>query len=376
MQTKVGVARRHGARFLTGLAFTAACSAGCGENKPEIVSSASASSSADKSHLGGGKLAKAVHAAESASLANSAKAGLQPPPTGIFAPGEADKALPSGTPAKIDLMDDGAEPRVVLRHKPPTDDLKLPLAISLTMGGHAVLPPFRVGLVIGPEKHGDDAPKDKDKDKDNKKTPPKSASSAQASSSASAAPAPSLPPLTIAGPRIAAVIDDMKLEGSDEAMPKELVAFKGSAVSFTLTDTGPVEFRQVLAPGADPKLDFVLRAVEECLSALYVAAPDKPVGEGGYYIVADREMSLGVDVVRYRVFKVVKVLGDTAILSLDEKQYATQPRIDLPQLADQLSKLTFRPLHRRGTGRPRGRPERHLREGRHPRPSGADWPRR
>ena len=308
--------------------------AACGENKPDIVSSASASSSADKSHLGGGKLAKAVRAAESASLATSAKAGQQPPPNGVFPAGDADKALAPGAPGKIDVMDDGAEPRVMLRRKPPTDDLKLPLAVNLSMGGRAVLPAFRVNLVIGPEKAKSD---DKSDGKDPKK--PKPASSAVAS--ASAAPPVSMPPLTIAGPRISALIDDMHIEGNDEALPKELAAFKGSTVSFTMTDTGPVEFRHVLSPGAEPKLDFVLRAVEECLSELYIAAPDKPIGEGGFYIVADRQTSLGVDVLRYRVFKVIKINGDSALVSLDEKQYAAQPRIDLPQLGDQLAKLAF-----------------------------------
>jgi hypothetical protein len=86
------------------------------------------------------------------------------------------------------------------------------------------------------------------------------------------------------------------------------------------------------------------------LTSIYMPAPDKPIGENGYFIVADRRSSLGVEVIRYRVFKVIKVNGDVASITLDQKQYAVAPKIDLPQASDQLAKVTLTEYRAVGTG--------------------------
>jgi hypothetical protein len=95
-----------------------------------------------------------------------------------------------------------------------------------------------------------------------------------------------------------------------------------------------VEFSRLLAKDGEKEaakdLDLPLRIIEEALNGLYVPAPDKPVGEGAYWMVSDRHPSLGIDVVRYRVFRVAKIEGERASITIETRQYAASEVFDLP----------------------------------------------
>jgi len=58
-----------------------------------------------------------------------------------------------------------------------------------------------------------------------------------------------------------------------------------------------------------------------------VPAPDKPVGVGAYWMVTDRSSILGVEVIRYRVFRVQEVDKAKVKLSLEIRQYAAKPSV-------------------------------------------------
>src|SRR5687767_10520018 len=90
-----------------------AVSAGCDEPKKVALD---AGADAATPNTMDPKLQAAVAAAASGSgpVAGPAASG-GPPPTGVFAPGEADKAHPRGVPAKIEVFSDGADPKVALK---------------------------------------------------------------------------------------------------------------------------------------------------------------------------------------------------------------------------------------------------------------------
>jgi hypothetical protein len=196
------------------------------------------------------------------------------------------------------------------------------------------LPPMQLDLSVGMEPAKDA--------KDPKKTPdaPKPATSVSAGPVA---------PAGASGPRVYVTITDSKVFGDQAGVPKDAAEIveklKGSVISFAVTDTGPVGFKRELP--ADPKADaalrgldeVALRAIEQVIGEFFITAPDKAMGEGGYYMLTDRLDSMGVEVVRYRVFTVSKVMGDQAVISIDQKQYATSPRIDLPELGGQVNKI-------------------------------------
>src|SRR5512146_2646355 len=99
------------------LFFLAALLAGC-EDKPKMVD---ADQLADAGHKAvDPALAKAVAEAKADEKggAASAHAPGEPPETGVFGPGEADKAMPKGAPPKVVLGGDGTAPRVTLKLAP------------------------------------------------------------------------------------------------------------------------------------------------------------------------------------------------------------------------------------------------------------------
>jgi hypothetical protein len=278
---------------------------GCEEPpKPSPATSASAAEAPPVD----AKLDSALKAVEKQGEAQSAPSASanQPPPNGIFAPGEADRAHPSTLAPKVELLDAGAEPRLALGASARPDKEKTKLLVSLSTGGQQALPPLELSLETA--KVGDDDKKKPDAKGDEAPAPP-------------------------GDPRYVTKLVDLAIAG-DAAVPKQmadtLAKMKGSTLTFTLTPTGPMAFERKLAKDADPALEIALRAVEDSITAVYVPTPSQPVGEGGYWMVTDRRPALGVDVVRYRVFRVVKVEGDVALLGVDIRQYAADDRVDLP----------------------------------------------
>src|SRR6188768_3496723 len=94
------------ALVLSAVALASALAAGCDkeekqrDSEGESVSDAGASK-ASKVAADEPDLAKAMGSVASARPAGSANAAGGPPPTGIFGPGEADKAAAKGAPATV-----------------------------------------------------------------------------------------------------------------------------------------------------------------------------------------------------------------------------------------------------------------------------------
>ncbi len=279
-------------------------SSGCKDDKTVAADDAGTADAGPKPLLDG-KLGAAVAAAESSSRQPTAAnaPGDGPPEAGFFQPGGADKAQPLGAPAKVEVLSDGAPPRVALVTAPPGEELAHVLAGYRVMGQQGNLPPFDFSLSIKSAKGKDDK--------------------------GDATP-------------IVAKILSVQIPGAGGKLPKELTdgldKLKGGEVRYKLTPDGsmldlttstPKDKEKGPGPEIAPLLDIAMRGLVESITLVNVPLPKKPVGVGGYWIATDRGTSFGIEVVRYRVFKVQKVDRDQATLTVDTRQYAVSGEIDL-----------------------------------------------
>jgi hypothetical protein len=281
---------------------TGLAAAGCDDKKPTSPADAGAAD-AGASTLVLDKDLSAAMAAMSASAppgaASAAAPGDGPPQNGVFAPGAANAVIARGAAAKIEVLDKGREPRLAIAPLlAQGDKQKLTFSAHVRTGMQA-MPNLDFGLELRVEK-------EKDKAKDAEE----------------AAPAE--------GRVVIAKVTSVGLAGETAKLPKELETqlsqLKGSEVRFRLAANGAgSDYSITLPKGADPGLDTPVRALMESLSILTVAAPAEPVGAGGYWMVTDRSTSLGLEVVRYRVFRVEQIDGARAAIAVECRQYAAEP---------------------------------------------------
>lgn len=297
---------------------------GCKDDKTVTADDAGAADAGPKPVLDG-KLGAAVAAAESSSRQpNAAAPGDGPPEAGFFPPGGADKAQPAGAPAKVEVLSDGAEPRVAMVTAPPGEQQARVLAGYRVAGQQGNLPPFDFTLAIKAEK-----PKSKD-DK----------------------PEPA---------QVVAKVVAVQIPGLGGKLPKELTdgldKLKGGEIRYKLTPEGAMldlttsmsKDKDKAPPEIAPLLDLAMRGLVEAVTLSTVPLPKKPVGVGGYWIATDRGTSFGIDVVRYRVFKVQKIDKDQVTLSVDTRQYAVSADIDLGAIV-QNQKITADHFDSQGKG--------------------------
>jgi len=287
----------HLARSCSALLLSLGLFAGCGEEKkvPAVEADDAGAAGPRKPALGG-KLAAAVQAAESAQAPAQGKPGDGPPDKGVFAAGAADKILPTGAPAKVELLGEGADPKVALGYTPEGEQ-KVTASIAFRQQGRGLSFDYTLNVKID---------KPKDKPKEDKK--------------------PDVPPPA----RVVATVASISLPAQ---MPKDaadqVAKLKGSELRWQLAREGMIGAPTVsLAKGADAGLEQLLRQLAEGVSLGMVPLPAKPVGVGAYWMVTDRLSSGGLDVVRYRVYRAEKVEKDKATLSLDVRQYSAKSEIE------------------------------------------------
>lgn len=247
----------------------------------------------------GAAIASAAAAGTAAPTANAKSNDPQAPPeNGIFAAGEADKRQPRSAPPKLDLLSEGEGTKVQLANKLDVAEQKTTVSVGMRMG-QARVPTIEFALSIKPEKAKGDKPKD--------------------------APAD-------AAAHLVASVTGTNLP-STANMPKDMIdaigKLKGTVVRYDFTAAGVASNYVVEAPkGAGEGLELVLDALVDSMSLMTAPLPAKPVGTGANWIVADRaKVAAGLDVVRYRVFKVLKIEGDAVTMSLDVRQYSAEPKL-------------------------------------------------
>ena len=245
------------------------------------------------------RIAKAV---ESAARQQDAGAGQGdgPPQNGVFGPGDADRAMPKGAPRKLQVLEQGSEPRVVIRPKPSAS---WPKAFKLTVAQ-------RIGPQAVPTLEYTLAPKVEQ---------PKDAADKKGEGDKPAAAGTSRVTLTVKSVGLAKSQPGSLPNGLD----KEVAKLKGAKIEGPIGDDGAPGAMQLSLPkGADEGLRPVLQSMLDALELLWVPAPDQPIGAGGYWMVVDRAEPIGIDVVRYRVYRLKEMNGQQLTLAVDARQYS------------------------------------------------------
>ncbi|MEI9938136.1 MAG: hypothetical protein WDO69_13025 [Pseudomonadota bacterium] len=292
---------------LSAVALASAFAFGCDKKEKQRDSEDNAASDAGSSKenkvaADEPDLAKAMGSV-AAARANGATAGSAggPPPTGIFGPGEADKAAAKGAAAALTLGSDGSEPRVLLG-PPPKPGTKragtFDIATQSDPQQGAIPIQFAVTL---------EALKPK----------------AEADSGA------------VALTQIVVKVTSAKINapGVPADLANAVSKLKGSRVEYQLgTDGTALNLHTEIPKGVDPGFRDPVQALSDLLVSVSLPFPSKPVGLGGYWMVTSRDQAMGLDVVTYRLVKVEKIDGTLLSLSVNTKRYAASPAFDIEGL--------------------------------------------
>ncbi|HET7543877.1 MAG TPA: hypothetical protein VFK05_28595, partial [Polyangiaceae bacterium] len=244
-------------------------------------------------------LARAMGSVAAARANASANAAGGPPPTGIFGPGEADKAAAKGAPASLTLGSEGSEPRVVLGPA-PKPGLKRSGTVELATQSDpqqgAIPIQFAVTLeALKPKAEGEPAGQ-------------------------------TTVAVKVTGAKINAV-------GVPADAATAVSKLKGSRVEYQVgPDGSAVNPRSEVAKGVDPTFRDATQALTDLLLNVALPFPNKPVGVGGFWMVTSRDTIIGLDVVTYRLVKVEKIEGTQVSLSVSTKRYAASPAFEVEGL--------------------------------------------
>jgi hypothetical protein len=251
-----------------------------------------AGTATDKYATADPKLERALRAVASASSSPSDG----PPPSGIFAPGEADRRHARGVAAKIEVIAQGDQPLTALA--PAANDARPSSYGAAALEVVSQLGP-RTGIAVdyalqlGPAKKDEGGPD-----------------------------------WLVADVRKA--LPSKALGAVAPAMEKDIGSLEGSQLRIQLgTDGRESDLATVPGKASKPDLEPLPRSATEALLLSIVALPPKPVGVGGQWIAETRMPFSGLDVVAYRAYRVKGIEGDRVHLTLDVKAYAASKEVQL-----------------------------------------------
>jgi hypothetical protein len=273
----------------------------CDDKKPSSDSArADASAGSDKYATADPKLTKAIMAATSASAASD----NGPPPAGIFAPGGADRRHPKGAPTKVEMVTDGADPKVSFAATPdagtdPRASSYGPAVMELAqqMGRGVAMPTIDFGMNIGPGKKDEGGPD------------------------------------WLVVDVVSATPAHEQMGQLPPGMDKAIATLAGSQIRIKLTPLGmESDMATTLGKTSKPELDRLAFNAAEALVFATVPSPGKPVGVGAQWIAETRMVLSGLDVVAYRAYRVKSIDGDRCHVELDVKAYAADKDVQLAGL--------------------------------------------
>jgi hypothetical protein len=310
--------------------------AGCEDQKEKTsAADAGAQDAGANQALLGGKLGEAVAAAAApgatgAPTGRAAAGGVEgaPPENGIMGPVAADKAHPRGAPPKLEVLAEGSEPRVSLAPKLAAG-AEQKLTFTVTRSQMPLTLDIAITFKI-------DKPKDDKKKADAKKDAP----------AAAAGPPGALPVVgKITGAGVTAQVE------VPENITKAVTTLKGSQIRFFVGPDGTThDFTRELAKDADKDLDNELEAIIETFSTVLAPVPQKPVGVGAYWMVTDRGKTLGAEMVRYRVFRLLSAGAEGTKLAVELRQYSTEPNLNVPTQQGGMTALALDKFDSQGKG--------------------------
>jgi hypothetical protein len=246
---------------------------------------------ADKYASADPKLERALKAAAEP----SSEASSGPPVTGIFEASAADQRHPKGTPTKVDMMSQGAEPMMSLG---PSADAGADLArtssygpgimeLAIELGPRVAMPTVDLLLVLGPARKDDGGV------------------NWLVAGVARANPAKQqvaqLPP----------------------GLDRDIASLQGSLIRLEVTPDGrESDLVTELSKAAKPELARMVQTGAEALVFATVPLPPRPVGVGAQWIAETRMPFSGIDALAYRAYQVKSIDGDRVHLTLQVKVYA------------------------------------------------------
>jgi len=301
------------ALFLSAVAVASALACGCDKKETQRdseqgnVASDAGVSKASQVAADEPDLAKAMGSVAAGRANTAANTAGGPPPTGIFAAGEADKAAAKGAPAALTVGSDGAEPRVSL--------------------GPAPKPGFKRAGTFDLATQSD---------------PQQGAIPIQFAVSFEASKGKAEGEAAAAATQIVAKVTSAKINAP--GVPADLAAavgkLKGSRVEYLVGPDGTASSPKTeMSKGADPSFRDPLQALSDLLVNVALPFPSKPVGVGAYWMVTSRDVILGLDVVTYRLVKVEKIEGNHVSLSVNTKRYAASPSFEIEGLPPEAPKF-------------------------------------
>jgi len=306
---------------LSAVALASALAAGCDKKEKQRDSEESSASDAGASKASKvaadePDLARAMGSVASARANPAANTAGGPPPSGIFGPGEADKAAAKGAPATLTVGSDGSEPRVLLGPAPKPGTKRVgtvDLATQSDPQQGAIPIQFDVTLeALKAKTEGDAKPK------------------AEGDVGAAAA---SQIVVKVTAARINA-------PGVPADLANAVSKLKGARVEYQVgADGTAVNLRSEIPKGVDPGFRDPVQALTDLLVGVALPFPSKPVGLGGYWMVTSRDVLMGLDVVTYRLVKVEKIEGNLVSLSVNTKRYAASPAFEVEGLPPDAPKV-------------------------------------
>lgn len=257
---------------------------------------------------------KNLAAAVAAVAGNPAEAS-GPPPSGVFAPGAADKELKASEPPKFTLGGKGAPPMVTFGASAAKagKPLNARTEVSVRLGPQQGLPTLDISFAVEPEKPAGPA---EEKDAAALKV-------------------------------VSAKVSTAKLAKEQPgALPPELAEvagkLKGSKIRLEVAPSGAARIAAVEL-GKEAIGDFVLplQAAGDALVLAYLPYPAEPVGVGAYWLVTTREAYVGFDVIAYRMIKLDKIEGESATLTVNTKRYVAGGQLSLEGVPPQHQTVEF-----------------------------------
>jgi hypothetical protein len=297
---------------LSAVALAGALALGCDkkekQDSDENRASDAGASKASKVAADEPDLAKAMGSVASARANPAAGTAGGPPPTGIFGPGEADKAAAKGAKASLTVGSEGSEPRLLLG-TPLKPGIKRTGTVDVATQSDpqqgAIPIQFAVTLETLKPKADEAKPK--------------------AEGDANALPLTQFV-VKVTGAKINA-------PGVPADLANAVSKLKGARVEYQVGGDGTaVNVRSEVPKGVDPGFRDPVQALSDVLTGVTLPFPSKPVGLGGYWMVTSRDSVMGLDVVTYRLIKVEKIQGNVVDLSVNTKRYAASPAFDIEGL--------------------------------------------
>jgi hypothetical protein len=274
----------------------------CNKEETSSTESSEASDAGPSKKAVDPALAAAVAAASANAPRNAQRVEGGPPPNGVFGPGEADKAIAAGAPPKVALGTDGGQPRIDLAVTPKVGS-KWTGSLDLSLQIDPQQPAIPLTLKLGVE-----------------------VARGKPAANAAAGDNP--------GSVLVWRVTDASLGTGTRLGPDAAAAFakiKGAKVEFDLLPNGVVT-RPRWDAGKTQSADIaqVVGAVADVLSTLVLPRPATPVGQGGAWMITQRDPFMGLDVVTYRMAQVSSMTPEEATLDVVVKRYATSDDFRTP----------------------------------------------